>query len=111
VSVIAVATAGAMPFCALGLLVGSFVTGRAAPVMTNVLYLLLIYFSGLIMALPKAIQFVVLISPAFYLHQLALAAAQTKNYMIGGAAVHVAILVGITVLCLVLASRRLVRVG
>jgi ABC-2 type transport system permease protein len=105
------ATVGAIPFCAIGLLLGSLLSSRAAPAIVNVLYMLLIYFSGLFIQLPKAIGFVVTFSPAFYLHQLALESAGSKNYMIGGALTHIGILLGSTVLCLGIASRRLERVG
>jgi ABC-2 type transport system permease protein len=104
-------TVGAIPFCAVGLFIGSLTSARAAPAIVNILYMLLIYFSGLFIQLPKAISFVVAASPAFYLHQLALHVSGTKNFMIGGALTHIAILLGITVLCLGIAARRLERVG
>jgi ABC-2 type transport system permease protein len=102
---------GAIPFCAMGLLLGSLMSGRAAPAVTNIIYILLTYFSGLFFPLPKALAFIAAGSPAFYLHQLALAAAGSQNFMIGGALNHIALLVSVTVLCLGLAARRLERVG
>jgi ABC-2 type transport system permease protein len=63
-------TVGAIPFCAVGLFIGSLTSARAAPAIVNILYMLLIYFSGLFIQLPKALSFVVTASPAFYLHQL-----------------------------------------
>jgi len=103
--------AGAIPFSAIGLLLGATVSGRAAPAVVNVLYIVLLYFSGLFIPLPEAIRSVVLASPAFYLHQLTLDVVGAPNYLAGGALHHVAVLVGITVLCLGVATRRLARVG
>src|SRR4029077_19766914 len=101
----------AIPFCALGLLIGSLTSGRAAPAVVNVIYLVLLYFSGLFMQLPKAISWVVTLSPAFYLHQLTLTAANTKSFMVGGVGAHIAILLGVTVVCLGISVRRLERAG
>jgi ABC-2 type transport system permease protein len=111
VAVIATASLGAVPFCAIGLLIGMLTSGRAAPAVANIVFLIFLYFSGLFVQLPKAIATVVTASPAFYLHQLTLAAADTKNFMIGGPLTHVAILLGVTVICLGLATRRLERQG
>jgi ABC-2 type transport system permease protein len=109
--VIATASLGAIPFCALGLLIGMLTSGRAAPAVANIVFLIFLYFSGLFVQLPKAIESVVTASPAFYLHQLTLAAAGSKNFMINGPLMHVAILLGVTVVCLGLATRRLERQG
>ena len=110
-SLIATVSLGAVPFCAMGLLLGSLTSGRAAPAVVNIIYILLTYFSGLFVPLPKSLEFIAAGSPAFYLHQLALASAGSKNFMIGGALTHIAFLVGVTVLCLGVAARRLERVG
>jgi ABC-2 type transport system permease protein len=110
-ALIATVAIGAIPFCAMGLLLGSLTSGRAAPAVANIIYILLTYFSGLFFPLPKGLEFIAAGSPAFYLHQLALAAAGSKNFMIGGALNHIALLLGVTVLCLGLATRRLERVG
>lgn len=111
IAVLLTVALGAIPFCALGLMLGSFASGRAAPVIVNILYILLLYFSGLFIQLPKALQSVVTVSPAFYLHQLALSAAHTKNFMVVGPLTHIAVLLGVTVLCLTVSARRLTRVG
>jgi ABC-2 type transport system permease protein len=110
-AVVVIGSIGAIPFCALGLLLGSLTSGRAAPAVANIVFLLLTYFSGLFMQLPKAIASVVVVSPAFYLHQLTLAAANVKNSMIGGVTAHIVILVGVTILCLGISARRIERVG
>jgi len=102
---------GAIPFCAIGLFIGSITSGRAAPAIANLIYLPMIYFSGLFIPLPEGIRAVVMASPAFYLDQLALASIGAKNYMVGSAAAHVGILLGVTVAFLGLAGRRLAREG
>ena len=110
-SVLAIVSVGAIPFCAIGLFIGSLTSGRAAPAIANVIYLILIYFSGLFSPLPEGIRAVVMASPAFYLDQLALASIGAKNFMVGSAMNHVLILVAVTVVFLGLAGRRLAREG
>jgi ABC-2 type transport system permease protein len=110
-TVLVVAALGSVPFCALGLWIGSITSGRAAPAVTNIFYLVLLYFSGLFIPLPEGIRQVVIASPAFYLDQLALASIGAKNFIVGSALNHVVVLLGITVLFLGLTARRLKRVG
>jgi ABC-2 type transport system permease protein len=110
-TVIAVVSIGSVPFCAIGLWIGSLTSGRAAPAITNVVYLILLYFSGLFVPLPDSIRSIVLGSPAFYLDQLALASIGATNFILGSALNHVIVLLGVTTLFLGLTSRRLVRVG
>ncbi|HMN44552.1 MAG TPA: ABC transporter permease [Povalibacter sp.] len=109
--VIAIMTLGSIPFCAIGLWIGSLTSGRAAPAITNVVYLVLLYFSGLFIPLPEGIRAVVMASPAFYLDQLALAGIGAQNFIIGSPLNHIAVLLGITVLFLGLTARRIERVG
>ncbi|NLG77318.1 MAG: ABC transporter permease [Xanthomonadaceae bacterium] len=108
-SVMPVLAVGAIPFCALGLMIGSMTGGRSAPAIVNVLYMLMLYLSGLFIPLPDSIEKIVVISPAFYLHQLTLASAGAHSTLIGGALTHVAVLVAMTLLFTVLAARRFVR--
>jgi ABC-2 type transport system permease protein len=110
-SVLAIVAIGSIPFCAIGLFIGSLTSGRAAPAITNIIYLLLIYFSGLFIPLPEGIRAIVMASPAFYLDQLALASIGAQNFIVGSALNHIAILLGITVVFLGLAGRRLAREG
>jgi ABC-2 type transport system permease protein len=77
----------------------------------NIVYLIFIYFSGLFIPLPEGIRAIVIGSPAFYLDQLALASIGAQNFIVGSAANHIAILVGVTVVFLGLAGRRLAREG
>jgi len=109
--ILAIVSVGAVPFCAVGLWIGSLSTARAAPAIANVIYILLTYFSGLFIPLPESMRLIPLASPAFYLDQLALAVAGSQNFMIGGPLNHVVALTAVTVLFLGLAARRLERIG
>lgn len=96
---------GTLPFCAIGLFIGARVSGRTAPAIVNVVYLPLIYLSGLFIPLPAGIRFVALFSPAFHLNQLALGMAGVGSIL--STSMHVAVLVGVTVLFAGLTVRRL----
>lgn len=98
---------GTLPFCAIGLFIGARVSGRTAPAIVNVVYLPLIYLSGLFIPLPSGIRFVALFSPAFHLNQLGLSMAGVGSIL--SIAMHVAVLVGVTVLFTGLTVRRLSR--
>ena len=100
---------GALPFCALGLLLGTLTTARSSPAIINLLYLAMIYLSGFLIPLPKSIESIALASPAFYLDQLALSALGAPSY--GAALTHMGVLAGVTLLPAALAIRRLARVG
>ena len=100
---------GALPFCALGLLLGTLTTARSAPAVINLLYLAMIYLSSFLIPLPKSIEWIALASPAHYLDQLALSALGAPSQ--GTALTHTAVLVGVTVLPAAAAIRRLARVG
>ena len=100
---------GAVPFCALGLLIGSWATGRSAAAFVNLVYIPMLHLSGLFYPLPKSLQAMAPAWPAFHLHQLALSAVGAESH--GGTLTHVAVLAGVTVLFTLIALRRLERVG
>ena len=102
---------GVLPFCAMGLLVGSIAKGQGAPGIVNLIYLPMAFLSGLwfpLSIMPAFIQSIAPIWPAYHLDQLALS---TLGMGEGGAWGHVAVLLGYTVAFLVLATRRLRRYG
>ncbi|MBZ5577428.1 MAG: ABC transporter permease [Acidobacteriia bacterium] len=101
--------AGSVPFCGIGLFVGTVMKGQAAPAVANVVYLAMAYLGGLWFPLPKGAQWILQLSPAFHLNQLSLAAAGAAS--LGSPMVHVAVLVAVTLVFTVLAVRRLARVG
>ena len=108
-SVSLVNVAGALPFCALGFFIGTLTSAKAAPAFVNLLYLPMIYLSGILFPLPKSMHWFAAISPAFHLDQLGLASMGIPS--LGAPATHVVVLAGITLVFTMLAQRRLARVG
>jgi ABC-2 type transport system permease protein len=106
-SAASIAVVGTIPFCAIGLFIGARVSGRAAPAFVNLVYLPLMYLSGLFFPLSESIRWVALFSPAFHLNQLALHAAGTPGLL--APTINIAALVGVTVLFTGLTARRLAR--
>lgn len=102
---------GTIPFSALGLLVGSLVSASAAPAYGNLVFLPMIWLSGLFIPLPKALERWVIVWPTFHLDQLALGLAGVEQFTFIPPAMAAAALAGVTVLCGGLAVRRLARVG
>jgi ABC-2 type transport system permease protein len=101
---------GALPFCALGLLIGSLVSGSGAPAVVNLIFFPMIYLSGLFpFPMPKALQTAAMIWPAFHLNQLSLAALGLKTQLNPWIAAEV--LIGFAGVCVFFAARRLMRVG
>ncbi len=99
---------GVLPFCAIGLCVGSFVSGQAAPAIVNIIYLVMAFFSGLWVPMPAlghTIQQFAPIWPAFHLSQLSLNALNTSSMGTFGS--HLAALAGFTIVFFVIAMRRL----
>lgn len=110
ISVFAVLSLGTLPFCAIGLFIGARVNGRIAPAIVNVVYLPMIYLSGLFFPLPKSISWIAVFSPAFHLNQLALAMTGIPSVLgIAGPTIHVAGLLGVTVVFAGLTFHRLSR--
>ncbi len=75
--------------------------------MVNVVYLAMIYLSGLFIPLPASIRWIAVFSPAFHFNQLCLAMAGVGS--IFSQTMHFAALAGVTVLFAGLTVRRLVR--
>jgi ABC-2 type transport system permease protein len=101
---------GVLPFCALGLFIGSLVSGSAAPAITNFIYLPMAFVGGLwipIWLLPQVLQTLAPLWPAYHLGQLAEMAVDSRND--GAALTHIAVLAGVTLLFFRLASRRLAK--
>ena len=106
-AVAAIGVVGTLPFAAIGLFIGAKVSGRTAPAWVNLAYIPMTYLSGLFFPVPEAIRGLALVSPAFHLNQLALQAAGVAAIM--PATMHVAALLGVTVLFSGLAAWRVVR--
>jgi len=107
----AVLLAGTIPFCALGLMLGSLTSGSAAPAYANLVYLPGIYLSGLFFPLPKSMHFQTVLWPQFHLDQLVFAAGGVAKFRWISVEMAFAVLLGFTVLCSGVALYRLRRRG
>jgi ABC-2 type transport system permease protein len=99
---------GVLPFCAMGLTVGTLVSGQAAPAVINIIYLPMAFLSGTFFPLEAAGPFLANLAPiwpSFHLTQLALAAVDQPHQ--GLAWSHVAALLGFTILFFTIALTRL----
>jgi ABC-2 type transport system permease protein len=102
---------GVLPFCALGLLIGTLVKGQGAPGVVNLVYLPMAFLSGLwipLPVLPSFLQSIAPFWPAYHLDRLALSAVGLGE---GGNAMHAGVLAAFTGGFLWLAARRLRRHG
>lgn len=102
---------GVLPFCALGMFVGTLFKGQGAPGVLQLIYLPMSFLSGLwfpLPMLPKFLQQIAPVWPSYHLDMLALAAVgMNKGPLLG----HVLVLVGFAAVFLLMAARRLRRHG
>jgi ABC-2 type transport system permease protein len=102
---------GVLPFCALGMLVGTLVKGQGAPGVINLIYLPMSFLSGLwipLSALPQALQRMAPVWPSAHLQQLALGSLGLGH---SNAWPDLLVLMAYGVGFFLLAARRLHRVG
>jgi ABC-2 type transport system permease protein len=113
---------GSLPFCAVGLFIGTRASAKSAPAFANLAYLPFMHLGGLFYPLPRSVQPLEFASPAFHLDKLALRMAGVPSLdqlaipaggpsSYGGPLVYVTVLAGVTILFTALAIRRLRRVG
>jgi ABC-2 type transport system permease protein len=102
---------GSIPFCAIGFFIGSFTSSSASPAWGNLIFLPMMWLSGIFIPLPEFLQPWVVVWPAFHLDQLALGLAGVEQFVFVPVELSGAVLVGITVVLGGLALRRLARVG
>jgi ABC-2 type transport system permease protein len=110
-ALLAVGSLGVLPFCALGMFVGTLIKGQGAPGLLNLVYLPMAFLSGLwlpLSMLPGALKKIAPIWPSYHLDQLTLAAVGMNNAALWP---HVLTLVGFALVLLLLAARRLRRYG
>lgn len=97
---------GALPFCALGLVVGVRVNGQASAAVVNLIYLPMAFLGGLwvpLQVMPHWLQQIAVVLPTYHLAQLALGIIGKAAR--GGFVAHVAYLLVFTALCLAVALR------
>jgi len=113
---------GSLPFCAVGLFIGTRTSAKSAPAFANLAYLPFMHLGGLFYPLPKSVQPLEFLSPAFYLDKLGLriAGAPSLDQLASGAAgpsshgtpiLCVVVLAGLTLLMTGWSIQRLARVG
>jgi ABC-2 type transport system permease protein len=98
---------GVLPFCALGLYIGTLASARSAPGFVHLIYQPMLYLSGLFFPLRGFLRLAAPVWPAFYLDQLALRAVGSSSR--GPVVLHVLVLAGVMMVLAALAIRRLAR--
>lgn len=109
---LAVGVLGTLPFCALGLLVGTLIKGQAAPAVINLIYLPMSFVSGLWMpvsALPHLFTVIAPLWPSYHLARLALPAV--GNIPPADIGFHITSLVLMTTVFCAISAFRLRRKG
>jgi ABC-2 type transport system permease protein len=110
-SLLATDALGVLPFCAIGLLVGTTIKGQGAPGLLNLVYLPMAFLSGLwfpLSVMPAFLRQLAPVWPSYHLNQLALSAVGLND---APRLPHVLVLLAFTAACLLLAARRLRRHG
>jgi len=110
-AMLATGALGVLPFCALGMFVGTLLKGQGAPGLLNLVYLPMAFLSGLwlpLRLLPRPLQAMAPVWPSYHLNQLTLAAVGVGH---GALLPHVLALTAFAAAFLALATRRLRRVG
>ncbi len=102
---------GALPFCAIGLFIGAYTSGAAAPALTNLVYLPMLWLGGLFIPLPKFLQAQTVIWPSFHLDQIVVGIAGLSKFKFLPTSLSVGVLAGVTILFGGLAIQRLARKG
>ena len=103
--------AGAIPFCAMGLMIGTLFRGGAAPGYANLVYLPGCYLSGMFFPLPPSMYWQVPVWPQFHVGQLAMHAGGVQKLQFEPVLNAVGGMVGFTVLFSAVAIWRLARKG
>jgi ABC-2 type transport system permease protein len=109
---LAVNVLGALPFCAMGLLIGALAGGQGAAAVVNLVYLPMSFLSGLwlpLSLLPAVFGKFAPVWPAYHLGQIALKVVGRDAG--GSVSMHLCVLAVVTVACFVLARARLARSG
>lgn len=100
-----VLVSGAIPFCAMGLAIGLWLSARAAPAVVNLLFLPLAFFSGLwvpLVIFPAWLQKAAVALPPYHLAAIALDVVGAQPAASIG--IHVAFLAAVTVVFIAVAA-------
>ena len=89
---------GTVPFCAMGLMIGSLASGSAAPGYAMLVYLPGCYLSGMFFPLPKSMYWQAPIWPQFHVEQFAMHLAGLTKFQSEPLAMAIASMLGYTVL-------------
>jgi len=101
---------GVLPFCAIGLYIGTTVSGQGAPAVINLLYLPMAFLAVLWMPLSMLPALFATLAPAWPAYHLAQIALSVVGLDDGGSvAVHAIVLLAVSALFFLLARRRLAR--
>ena len=101
---------GVLPFCAIGLYIGTTVSGQGAPAVINLLYLPMAFLAGLWMPLSMLPSLFATLAPAWPAYHLAQIALSVVGLDDGGSvAVHAIVLLAVSALFFLFARRRLAR--
>lgn len=109
VSLAAICILGSLPFCAIGLFIGTRASAKAAVAFVNLIYVPMMHVSGLFYPLPKFLRTISPIWPSYHLQQLVLSVLGMQSF--GRNIVHIAVLVAVTTVLTLFAIRRLAHVG
>jgi ABC-2 type transport system permease protein len=102
---------GSIPFCAMGLMVGSLASGTAASGYALLIYLPGCYLSGMFFPLPKSMDWEAPIWPQFHVEQFAMHLAGITNFQKEPLSMAIATMVGYTVLFAAITVWRLSKKG
>jgi ABC-2 type transport system permease protein len=109
INVVLVSMFGVLPFCAIGFLIGTMVSGTGAIGIVNLIFLPMLYLSGMFFPLPEILQPWARVWPTFYMNQIVWSVIGIESQI--DVKICILILLGITVLCTSLAARQFARVG
>jgi len=103
--------AAAIPFCAMGLMIGTLFRGGSAPGFANLVYLPGCYLSGMFFPLPQSLYWQTQLWPQFHVGQLAMHAGGVDKLQFVPVLTAVGGMVGFTALFSTVAIWRLARKG
>lgn len=103
---------GTLPFSAIGLWIGTSVSGQASPAIVNLIYLPMAFLSGLWIPLPMLPKFIGTLAPVWPPYHLVQIALKVVGHDAGGSVwMHLLVLVVITIAFYAMARRGLVERG